>query len=394
MKRVARIILRCNTKRMTIYDEAMQAHLNLRGKLSVNSKVPLTSTHDLSIYYTPGVGGVAAYLHDHPGETRLYTSTNNTVAVVSDGSAVLGLGNIGPEGALPVMEGKAMLFKQFADIDAFPIVLNTQDPNKIIETVVAIAPSFGGINLEDIAAPQCFYIESELKKRLHMPIMHDDQHGTAIVVLAGLINACRVTNRKLSDSKIVLVGAGAAGIAIAKLLHQYARPHIIAVDSKGILTHQRDDLNQEKQLLLSFGDKNQANGSLNDAVHDADIFIGVSRGGLLTAGMVRSMAKNPIVFAMANPEPEIMPDIAKAAGAAVVATGRSDYPNQVNNVLAFPGIFRGALDTQSPITEQHKIDAAEAIANIVRHPTAEQIVPSVLDEKVVRAVSSVFISNR
>jgi malate dehydrogenase (oxaloacetate-decarboxylating) len=271
-------------------------------------------------------------------------------------------------------------------------VLNTQDPDQIIETIVAIAPSFGGINLEDIASPNCFYIEAALKKRLNMPIMHDDQHGTAIVVLAGLINACRVTNRKLSDTKIVLVGAGAAGIAIAKLLHQYAKPKIVSVDSKGIITHRRTDLNQEKMLLLDFGDRHQADGSLSDAVRDADIFIGVSRGGLLTPEMVKTMAKNPIIFAMANPEPEILPELAKEAGAAIVATGRSDYPNQVNNVLAFPGVFRGALDNKSPITDQHKIAAAEAIADIVRVPNPELIVPSALDEKVVRAVSSVFVS--
>ena len=375
---------------MTIYDEAMQAHLNLRGKLSVTTKVPLESTHDLSTYYSPGVGAVASHLGKHPNETPLYTGTNNSVAIISDGSAVLGLGNIGPEGALPVMEGKAMLFKQFAGIDGYPIVLSTQDPNKIIETVVAIAPSFGGINLEDIAAPQCFYIESELKKRLRMPIMHDDQHGTAIVTLAGLINATRVTKRDLRNSKIVIVGAGAAGVAIAKLLHLYARPTIIAVDSKGIITKNRKDLNEEKQLLLTFGAKDQQDGSLADAVTGADIFIGVSRGGLLTPAMVTSMAKDPIIFAMANPEPEILPELAKQAGAAIVATGRSDYPNQVNNVLAFPGIFRGALDTQSPITDAHKIAAAEAIANIVRTPSADLIVPSALDDKVVRAVSSVF----
>lgn len=375
---------------MNIYDEAMLAHQNLRGKLTVNTKVPLESKHDLSIYYSPGVGAVAAHLGKNPKDTPLYTGTNNSVAIISDGSAVLGLGNIGPEGALPVMEGKSMLFKRFADIDGYPIVLNTQDPDEIIETVVAIAPSFGGINLEDIAAPQCFYIEAALKKRLNMPIMHDDQHGTAIVVLAGLINACRVTKRSLQDCKIVLVGAGAAGIAIAKLLHQYAKPSIVAVDSKGIITHKRKDLNQEKLLLLDFGDKNQQDGRLEDAVRGADIFIGVSRGGLLKPEMVQSMAKDSIIFAMANPEPEIMPDIAKQAGAAIVATGRSDFPNQVNNVLAFPGVFRGALDNASPITDTHKIAAAEAIADIVRFPNPDEIVPSALDDKVVRAVSAVF----
>lgn len=378
---------------MTIYDQAMQAHLNLRGKLEITPKVHLENANDLSIYYSPGVGAVAAHLGKHPDQARLYTGTNNSVAIISDGSAVLGLGNIGPQGALPVMEGKAMLFKRFGGIDGYPIVLNTQDPDEIIKIVTAIAPSFGGINLEDIAAPQCFYIENELKKRLAIPIMHDDQHGTAIVVLAGLINACRVTKRDLSKSKIVIVGAGAAGVAIAKLLYQYAKPTIVAVDSKGIITKNRTDLNPEKQLLLNFGIKHQQDGTLADAVSDADIFIGVSKSGLLTQDMVKTMAKDPIIFAMANPEPEIMPDLAYAAGAAIVATGRGDFPNQVNNVLAFPGIFRGALDYQSPITEQHKIDAAEAIANIVRHPTADAIVPSVLDQNVVRAVSAVFAPN-
>lgn len=375
---------------MTIYEEAMLAHQNLRGKLSIEMKAPLNNAHDLSLYYSPGVGAVSTYLASNPTETRLYTGTNNSVAIISDGSAVLGLGNIGPEAALPVMEGKAMLFKRFAGIDGYPIVLNTQNSEEIINTIVAIAPSFGGINLEDISAPRCFYIEDQLKKRLNMPLMHDDQHATAIVTLAGLINACRVTRRDLANSKIVLVGAGAAGVAIAKLLHAFAKPNIVAVDSKGIITKNRKDLNDEKKLLLKFGDKHQKDGTLEDAIAGADIFLGVSRGGLLTPEMVQSMAKNPIIFAMANPEPEIMPELAHEAGAAVVATGRSDYPNQVNNVLAFPGIFRGALDYQSPITEKHKLAAAEAIANIVQFPTAEMIVPSALDPNVVRAVSAVF----
>lgn len=375
---------------MTIYEEAMQAHLNLRGKLSVDTKVPLETAHDLSVYYSPGVGAVSTHLANNPKETRIYTGTNNSVAIISDGSAVLGLGNIGPEAALPVMEGKAMLFKRFAGIDGYPIVLNTQDPDEIVNTIVAIAPSFGGINLEDISAPRCFYVEEQLKKRLDMPIMHDDQHGTAIVTLAGIINACSVTKRNLKDSKIVLVGAGAAGVAIAKLLHKYATPNIIAVDSKGIITNKRTDLNEEKKLLLRFGDKYQKDGNLTDAVAGADIFIGVSRGGLLKPEMVQTMAKNPIIFAMANPEPEILPELALQAGAAIVATGRSDYPNQVNNVLAFPGVFRGALDYQSKITDDHKIAAAEAIANMVRVPNPEMIVPSPLDPNVVRAVSSVF----
>ncbi|MCU0667169.1 MAG: NADP-dependent malic enzyme [Patescibacteria group bacterium] len=377
---------------MNIYDESLTAHLNSRGKIGMVSRVPLNSIYDLSVYYSPGVAAVSRRLTDHPDETALYTNTHNSVAIVSDGSAVLGLGNIGPRGALPVMEGKAILFKHFADIDGFPIVLDTQDPDRIIDIVSAIAPSFGGINLEDIAAPNCFYIEDELKKRLSIPIMHDDQHGTAIVVLAGLINAARVTGRRLSDCKIVLIGAGAAGVAVAKLIKQYANPVLIAVDSKGVINKDRPDLNKEKQLLASYSN-NDGSTSLEEALKDADIFIGVSRGGLLNEELIKSMSKNPIIFALANPEPEIMPDLAKRAGAAVIATGRSDFPNQVNNVLAFPGIFRGALDNKVKIiTENHKIEAAEALAYVVRQPSQDQIIPNPFDEKVMQSVASVFSS--
>jgi malate dehydrogenase (oxaloacetate-decarboxylating) len=375
---------------MTIYEESMHAHLNLRGKLNIEPKVPVDDPKNLSIYYTPGVGAVSRHLADNPQDTPFYTGTNNSVAIISDGSAVLGLGNIGPEAALPVMEGKAMIFKQFANIDGFPIVLNTQDPKKIVETILTIAPSFGAINLEDFAAPHCFYVESELKKNLKVPIMHDDQHGTAIVVLAGLINACRVTGRELSDCKIVLSGAGAAGVAVAKLIYEYSKSKITVVDSKGIITKNRGDLNLEKQLLLTYGQANQEGGSLSDALIGADIFIGVSRGGVLKPNMVKTMSKNPIIFALANPEPEIYPNLALAAGAAVVATGRSDFDNQVNNALAFPGIFRGALDNQSTIDDHHKLKAAMALADIVAKPRANFIIPSIFDPKVVPAVSSVF----
>jgi malate dehydrogenase (oxaloacetate-decarboxylating) len=373
---------------MDIYKQALKAHYKLRGKLVISSKVRLKTAKDLSIYYSPGVAAVAELLGKHPEKTPEYTSTNNTVAVISDGSAVLGLGNIGPQGALPVMEGKAILFKEFAGIDAFPIVLNTQNPKEIIKTILAISASFGGINLEDIASPNCFYIESELKKRLNMPVMHDDQHGTAIVVLAGLINACLVTGRNLANAKIVISGSGAAGIAIAKLLYKYAKPSIIAVDSQGIICPERTNLNDEKKMLLKFS--HGSPGSLADALVDADIFIGVSRAGVLKPEMVRSMNNDPIIFALANPEPEIMPELATAAGAAIVATGRSDYPNQVNNVLAFPGIFRGALDTNSAITDSHKIAAAEAIAGLVHSPLADYVIPSPLDSRVCKAVSKVF----
>ena len=374
---------------MNIYDESLLAHKNAGGKLTTQSKVPLNSTHDLSLYYTPGVAAVSQRLSTHPQESSLYTWTNNSVAVVSDGSSVLGLGNIGPEGALPVMEGKAILFKKFADIDAVPIVLNTQNPEEIINIVTAIAPSFGGINLEDISAPHCFYIEDTLKKRLSIPVMHDDQHGTAVVVLAGLINAAKVTNRKLADCKVVIVGAGAAGVAIAQLLHKYAHPNIIAVDSKGVINIKRKDLNLEKSMLAKFSKDTSAH-TLADALTDADIFIGVSRGNLLTEELVGRMAKKSIIFALANPEPEILPDLALSAGAAVVATGRSDFPNQINNVLAFPGLFRGALDTHSQITDDHKILAAEALAYMIHKPSSDMIIPHALDANVAQTVASVF----
>jgi malate dehydrogenase (oxaloacetate-decarboxylating) len=372
---------------------ALDQHKKLRGKIALALKDTLDSRDKLSTYYTPGVAAVSSHVAEHPEEAREYTWLNNVVAVISDGSAVLGLGNIGPYGALPVMEGKAMLFKHFADIDAVPIVLDVHSADEIVAAVKAMAPSFGGINLEDIAAPICFEVEERLKAELPIPVMHDDQHGTAVVVLAGLINALKVTGKKLADSKVVLVGAGAAGVAIAKLLHQYAQPQIIAIDSKGIISSDRTDLNDEKKRLLGFsGSDHVAAGSLADALKDADIFIGVSKPGLLTPDMVKTMAKDPIVFAMANPTPEIMPDIAKQAGVAVMATGRSDFPNQVNNALAFPGIFRGALDNRvTKITDEHKIAAAEAIAALVEQPTADNIIPSVLDPRLVGAVSAVII---
>lgn len=377
---------------MTDYsEEALRRHKELHGKLLIGLRDDLDSREKLSVYYTPGVAAVSRHLHVHPEETPDYTWTNNLVAVVSDGSSVLGLGDVGPRAALPVMEGKAMLFKHFAGIDAVPIVLDVHEPDEIVDAVAAIAPGFGGINLEDIGAPKCFEVEEKLKRRLAIPVMHDDQHGTAIVTLAGLINACKVTKRELKDCRIVLIGAGAAGVAIAKLLHDYAAPEIVAVDSHGIIVGQRDDLNEEKRRLLEFTNPRGISGSLADAVRGADIFIGVSRPALLTSDMVRSMAKDPIVFAMANPEPEIYPETAKEAGAAVVATGRSDFPNQVNNALAFPGIFRGALDNRvQTITEDHKQRAAEAIAALVAEPTADEIIPAIGDERLVPAVAAVI----
>lgn len=380
---------------MTDYSQlALDKHLELRGKISLQLKDDLDSKDKLSTYYTPGVAAVSRQLAEHPETMRDYTWTGNLVAVISDGSAVLGLGNIGPEGAMPVMEGKAMLFKHFAGIDAVPIVLNVHTPDEIVSVVQAIAPSFGGINLEDIAAPQCFEIEERLKAALPIPVMHDDQHGTAVVTLAGLINACKVTGRQLTDCKIVLVGSGAAGTAIAKLLHLYGASEIIAVDSQGIIVTGRAGLNSEKAKLLEVTNPNNDSGSLDDAVRGADIFIGVSQPELLSGDMVKTMAADPIIFAMANPTPEIMPDIAHDAGAAVVATGRSDFPNQVNNALAFPGIFRGALDNRvHKITDQHKLAAAEVIAGLVENPTADMIIPAVGDPRLVPAIAAVITAN-
>lgn len=371
---------------------ALDKHRELKGKISLELKDKLDSPEKLSTYYTPGVGAVSSYVAEHPDEASDYTWLNNVVAVVSDGTAVLGLGNIGPLGALPVMEGKAMLFKHFAGLDAVPIVLDVHTADEIVAAVKAIAPSFGGINLEDIAAPICFEVEERLKAELNIPVFHDDQHGTAIVTLAGLINAMKVTNRSLTECRIVCVGAGAAGTAIMKLISDYAQPEILAVDSKGIIGPNRTDLNNEKKKLLEFTNKNGVDGSLADAIKNADVFIGVSQAGLLTAEMVATMASDPIVFAMANPTPEIMPDIAKNAGVAVMATGRSDFPNQVNNALAFPGIFRGALDNRvTTITEKHKQKVAEVIAGLVDNPTAEQIIPSVLDPRLVPEISKVIV---
>ncbi len=370
---------------------ALEKHKALRGKIEVTLKDTLDTKEKMSVYYTPGVGAVSSHVAKNPQETRDYTWTNNSVAVVSDGSAVLGLGNIGPQGALPVMEGKCMLFKHFAGIDAVPIVLDVHTADEIVAAVKAIAPSFGGINLEDIAAPLCFEIEERLKAELDIPVFHDDQHGTAVVTLAGLINAMKVVGRKLEDAKIVVVGAGAAGTAIIKLLHAYAKPRIFAVDSKGVISKNRSDLNEQKKKLLEYSNFSDIDGSLEDIIQGADVFIGVSQPGLLTADMIKSMDKDPIIFAMANPVPEIMPDEAKAAGAAVVATGRSDFANQVNNSLAFPGIFRGALDNHvAQITDEHKIAAAEAIAALVKNPTPDEIIPGPFTENLATSVAQVI----
>ena len=374
------------------YDElALELHKKYKGKITTALRdTGEMNREKLSAYYTPGVAAVSRAIADDPSLMPTYTWTNNLVAVISDGSAVLGLGNIGPRGAMPVMEGKGLLFKHFAGIDSVPIVLDVHTEDEIVAAVKAIAPSFGAINLEDIAAPTCFAVEERLKAELDIPVFHDDQHGTAVVTLAGIINAMKVTDKTLSECKIVTIGAGAAGTAIMKLLHRYGVGSIVAVDSKGIIGDSREDLNDEKKALLPYLDASQS-GSLDDAIVDADIFIGVSKPGLLTPEMIQKMADNPIIFALANPTPEIMPDVARAAGAAVIATGRSDFPNQVNNAIAFPGIFRGALDNGvKKITDDHKIAAAETIASLVENPTAEEIIPSVFDERIVPAISSVI----
>ena len=374
------------------YDElALKLHEEYKGKISTSLRDKGELDRDkLSAYYSPGVGAVSKAIYENPNLLPKYTWTNNLVAVISDGSAVLGLGDVGPKAAMPVMEGKALLFKHFAGIDSVPIVLDVHDSEEIIKTVKAIASSFGAINLEDISAPKCFEIESRLKEELDIPVFHDDQHGTAIVVLAGLINAMKVVNKDLKTAKIVVIGAGAAGTAIIKLLNLYGNNSILAVDSKGIISDSRDDLNQEKQNLKAYI-KTDVSGTLEDAITDADIFIGVSKAGLLTKEMVGKMAKDPVIFALANPVPEIMPDLAKEAGAKVVATGRSDFANQVNNALVFPGIFRGALDNKvKKITDQHKLDVANVLASLVDNPSYDQVIPSVFDDRVVKAIASVI----
>jgi len=378
------------------FERSLIVHEQIRGKIAITGKLPLESQDDLSIAYTPGVAAPCEAIASDPAKAKELTIKHNSVAVVSDGSAVLGLGNIGPLAAIPVMEGKALLFKHYANIDAWPICLDTQDSDEIVETVRRIAPVFGGINLEDISAPRCFEIEERLQD-LGIPVFHDDQHGTAIVLLAAMLNAAKVVGKAPEKLRVVINGAGAAGTAIAKLLRCIDQDptvctsvaSVVICDSRGAIHKGRDDLNPEKRALLKFSNHLDAAGRLQDVLRDADVFVGVSKGGLLGAEDVRTMADGAIILAMANPTPEIMPDEARAGGAAVIGTGRSDFPNQVNNVLAFPGIFRGALDANATqITAGMKIAAARALAGVVNEPTAELILPSPLDQSVAPLVAN------
>jgi malate dehydrogenase (oxaloacetate-decarboxylating) len=375
---------------MNIQEEALQLHGVWKGKIEVVSRVGVGCKHDLSTAYTPGVAEPCREIYKHPELVDLYTRRWNLVAVVSDGSAVLGLGNIGAKAALPVMEGKAVLFKAFGGVDAFPICLDTQDVDEIVRTVQLLVPTFGGINLEDISAPRCFEIEKRLKETTDIPIFHDDQHGTAVVTMSGIINACKLTDRELGDLHCVINGAGAAGIAVAKLLLHVGVKDIIMCDSKGVVCSRREDLNPAKREMLSWTNKHDLCGTLADAMEGANCFIGVSAKDVVTPAMIRSMDRDSIVFAMANPDPEIAPELAKEAGAAVVGTGRSDYPNQVNNVLGFPGIFRGALDVRaSDINEEMNIAAAHALAEVVTAElSVDQVMPDAFDARVAPAVAA------
>lgn len=384
------------SKKMAASEKALMLHEQWNGKISTESKCEIKTREDLALAYTPGVAEPCKVIAKELDSAYKYTIKSNTVAVVSDGSAVLGLGNIGPLAAMPVMEGKAVLFKEFGGVNAFPICLDTQDTEEIIKTVVNIAPAFGGINLEDISAPRCFEIETRLKELLDIPVFHDDQHGTAIVVLAGIINSLKVTGKNKEDCRVVVNGAGSAGIAISKLLLTYGFKHLMLCDKCGIISKNTEGLNYMQKSMTEVTNLEGKQGSLADAMKGADIFVGVSAPGIVTADMVKSMNKDAIIFAMANPVPEIMPDVAKEAGAKVVGTGRSDFPNQVNNVVAFPGIFKGALEGRAKqITEKMKLAAAEAIAGLVDKDrlSEEFILPEAFDKRVVEAVSNAVREN-
>ncbi|OCA92272.1 NAD(P)-dependent malic enzyme [Pseudobacillus wudalianchiensis] len=377
---------------MSLREEALHMHKTNKGKLSTGIKTKVRNARDLSLAYSPGVAEPCKEIYEKPETVFDYTIKGNTVAVVSNGTAVLGLGNIGAEAAMPVMEGKAVLFKSFAGVDAFPICLDTEDPEKIIETVKLMEPTFGGVNLEDIAAPHCFEIEERLKKETNIPVFHDDQHGTAIVTAAGLLNALKLTGRKFKDIKIVANGAGAAGIAIIKLLASYGVRDIVMCDSRGAIYEGRQEgMNSVKEEVAKFTNINRQEGSLEDVIKGADVFIGVSVAGALTKEMIQTMNPEPIIFAMANPVPEVMPEEAKMAGARVIGTGRSDFPNQVNNVLAFPGIFRGALDVRAThINEQMKHAAVAAIAGLIdeKELNSDYVIPGPFDPRVAPAVAA------
>ena len=371
---------------------ALELHKKLKGKITSQSKLEVKTEADLSLVYTPGVSAVSQLLAEKPELAPDYTIKHNTVAVISDGSAVLGLGNIGPLGALPVMEGKAMLFSQLAGLNSFPIVLDTQDTDEIVQTIINIAPAFSAINLEDIQAPKCFEIEKRLQEALSIAVVHDDQHATAIVVLAGLINALEVVQKSANDSKVVILGAGAAGVGVASLLVEYGFEDIVVVDSKGIISSSRNDLNKEKQVIAGLTNKHDQQGELKDALENSDIFIGLSSGGKLPPELIKTMNPKSIVFALANPEPEILPDLALEAGAMVVASGRSDFANQINNVLVFPGLFKGLIDNKIvEVSSKVKIEAAVALAGVVERPTADIIIPSVFDPAVVGAIAKSII---
>jgi len=378
---------------VNLREESLKKHREWQGKIEVKSKVKITTSKDLSIAYTPGVAEPCKEIARDEEKIYEYTMKSNTVAVVTDGSAVLGLGDIGPKAALPVMEGKALLFKEFADINAFPVCLDTKDPEKIIETVKIIAPTFGGINLEDIAAPKCFLIEERLKKELDIPVFHDDQHGTAIVVLAGLINSLKIVGKDPQKIKVVINGAGAAGIAIAKLLLKFGIENITLCDKNGILHEDENWLNFAQKEISKKTNPENLRGDLKKAIRGADVFIGVSAGNVVSTDMIKSMNTDPVVFAMANPIPEIMPDLAKEAGAKIVGTGRSDFPNQINNVLAFPGIFKGALKCRKQITDKMKIAAAYAIAEIVseKELSTDKILPKPFEAGIADKVAEAVI---
>ena len=381
---------------MTNAEKALQLHEEWNGKFETTPKMKIQTREDLALAYTPGVAEPCKVIAKDKEAAYKYTIKSNTIAVVSDGSAVLGLGNIGAHAAMPVMEGKAVLFKEFGNVNAVPICLDTQDTEEIIKTVVNIAPAFGGINLEDISAPRCFEIETRLKELLDIPVFHDDQHGTAIVVLAGIINGLKVTGKTKEECQVVVNGAGSAGVAITKLLLTYGFKHVTMCDKSGILSKTSEGLNWMQQSMMEVTNLENKNGSLADALRGADIFVGVSAPNIVTADMVKTMNKDAIIFAMANPVPEIMPDVAKAAGARVVGTGRSDFPNQVNNVIAFPGIFKGALEGRArQITEDMKLAAALAIANLVPDDEVSDvnILPEAFDPRVADVVSKAVIDH-